>query len=348
MSSIDVIAIKQPDGSIKSSPFYVRFNSPAASRSKVSIFVNDRFVDFKKFIVEQNDYHARFEWKNPINEWEGDFWPVFMSWQLNIDAKTDQEEKRKFLIQLMDRILPRKNFLASMKLNDGWNTIRFVSDVTGEATESRIFLWPWYKKLVVSDIDGTITSSGEVFSRFSEYYTKYRYIKHCRAGIAHLYSAIVRNGYNIFYLTGRPLVQAAMMREFLESIRQSEDYRMPLGPVLPTPYGTYLSRSFKVWRGEPDEFKMTTLKCIRGLFPSCVDDPFAAGFGNTQTDIASYIYAGISSNRCFIVNKDDNTIKAADDSYEGYSAIGKLVDSIFPMYADKIDLVKDNNKISSS
>jgi phosphatidate phosphatase PAH1 len=301
MSAVDILCVRHPDGVIKGSPFYVRFNSYAKSRTKVVVCVNDREISYDKLVVEKDDYHARFD--QPVSNWKGDFWPVYTSWEeeLGVDLENEESIHQIFTARLMSRIVPDPQFLLTLGLNDGVNTISFMMEQTKETAKCRIFLWDWSTRIVVSDIDGTVTDGREILSRFSDTYTKYAYCRRARSGIAKLYCAIKSNDYHIFYLTGRPILQAELMRGFIEGIVQ-DNHNLPHGPLFTTPYRTYISRAYKVWRGEPDGFKMSMLKRIRDLYPPTVKDPIAAGFGNTQTDIASYIYAGIAPEKCFIVS----------------------------------------------
>ena len=83
--------------------------------------------------------------------------------------------------------------------------------------------------IVISDIDGTITKSdalGHVLNMIGRDWT--------HKGVAKLYTDIVNNGYNIFYLTSRSVGQADMTRNYLNGVIQ-EDFKLPRGPVIMSP-----------------------------------------------------------------------------------------------------------------
>jgi phosphatidate phosphatase LPIN len=64
-------------------------------------------------------------------------------------------------------------------------------------------LWDYSKKIIISDVDGTITKSdmlGHVLPLLK--------LDWSHKGIAKLYSAIERNGYQLLYLSSRPIGQA--------------------------------------------------------------------------------------------------------------------------------------------
>jgi hypothetical protein len=82
---------------------------------------------------------------------------------------------------------------------------------------ARIFLFDQHTKLVISDVDGTITRSdvlGHILPRVG--------YEWAHNGVASLYSRIVANGYSIMYLTARGIGMATTTREYLASVQQGE------------------------------------------------------------------------------------------------------------------------------
>lgn len=66
-----------------------------------------------------------------------------------------------------------------------------------------IYVWNYTDKLVVSDVDGTITRSdvlGHVYAKIGKDWTQ--------PGTADLFSSIQANGYKMLYLTARPIGMA--------------------------------------------------------------------------------------------------------------------------------------------
>ena len=75
-------------------------------------------------------------------------------------------------------------------------------------------VYDFKQKMIISDVDGTITKSdmlGHILPRFGRDWT--------HTGIAKLYTAIKKNGYEIMYLTARPIGMADETREFLKNIK---------------------------------------------------------------------------------------------------------------------------------
>jgi phosphatidate phosphatase LPIN len=79
----------------------------------------------------------------------------------------------------------------------------------------RIFFWDYTTKVIISDVDGTITKSdmlGQLLPRFGRDWT--------HGGIAKLFTAIKANGYEFLYLTSRPIGLADNTREYIKGIIQ--------------------------------------------------------------------------------------------------------------------------------
>ncbi|EST09485.1 LNS2, Lipin/Ned1/Smp2 [Kalmanozyma brasiliensis GHG001] len=153
--------------------------------------------------------------------------------------------------------------LKSLNLRKGANSITFsvTSSYSGVATcTARIFLWESNHKIVVSDIDGTITKSdalGHVFTMIGRDWT--------HIGVAKLYTDIARNGYRIMYLTSRAIGQADSTRDYLKGIRQN-GYQLPDGPVIMSPDRLIASLHREVILRKPEVFKMACLRDIARLF----------------------------------------------------------------------------------
>eukprot|EP00168_Porphyra_purpurea_P013969 TRINITY_DN3942_c0_g2_i4.p2 TRINITY_DN3942_c0_g2~~TRINITY_DN3942_c0_g2_i4.p2 ORF type:complete len:307 (+),score=101.40 TRINITY_DN3942_c0_g2_i4:1844-2764(+) len=132
---------------------------------------------------------------------------------------------------------PTATELSSLPLRPGANDVRFVvrSSLQGiQEVSAKLFLWHAHDKVVVSDVDGTITRSdllGHLLPRVGRDWS--------HSGVAGLYTRIARNGYKLVYLTARPIGQAASTRAFLASLTQARGRQLPLGPlvIVPRPAG---------------------------------------------------------------------------------------------------------------
>ena len=79
-----------------------------------------------------------------------------------------------------------------------------VTTTSGQVVivKSRIFLWPSDSKIVISDVDGTITKSdllGHIMPRFG--------VNYSHEGVVSLYSTIEKHGYKLVYPDVNIIVQ---------------------------------------------------------------------------------------------------------------------------------------------
>jgi phosphatidate phosphatase LPIN len=106
----------------------------------------------------------------------------------------------------------------------GQNTVEFISG--NQTVQSFIHLFNWNIRLVISDIDGTITRSdvlGHVLPPFG--------VDWSHPGVTRLFSNIAENGYQFVYLSSRSIAQSGITRAFLETLKQQE-HGLPNGVFL--------------------------------------------------------------------------------------------------------------------
>jgi phosphatidate phosphatase PAH1 len=238
----------------------------------------------------------------------------FDNWLTSIDNEAHPYEK----------LVPSSEYLKQLNLTKEITKISY--EWNGERIEGRIFLWDYKDKLVVSDVDGTITKSdlmGQIFSRLGRDYT--------HAGIPSLFTKIVQRGYKLFYLTARPITDGQLTRKYIENVKQG-DYKMPIAPVITTPNTTWSALAREVIIRKPETFKILILSFIKDLFaPSA----FVAGWGNRPTDCLSYTTVGIDPNMSFRVNSRGEIVvhnsKTYFSSHQNFeSKLDKL--NLFPMF----------------
>lgn len=236
--------------------------------------------------------------------------------------------------------------LRKLNLHYGMNTISFSVSTSknGKATcTARIFLWRSDEKIVISDIDGTITKSdalGHLFHFVGRDWT--------HLGVANLYAEIGRNGYRFLFLTSRPIGQATQTRGYLRGIEQAGD-QLPEGPVIMSPDRFFMAMRREVIECNPEQFKIPCLMDIRRLFYAgnsrvelgnpmelsederALPCPFYAGFGNRETDAVSYQAVGINPSRIYIINTDGHLKLQIITGYRSsYVKLVDLVDKVFP------------------
>ena len=97
---------------------------------------------------------------------------------------------------------------AQLKLQDGSNDVTFSVTTAYQGTTKcccRIFLWNYDDKIIVSDIDGTITKS-DVMGHIMPYIGR----DWTQGGVAQLFTKIKNNGYHFLYLSARAIGETSI------------------------------------------------------------------------------------------------------------------------------------------
>ncbi|KAI8591384.1 Lipin/Ned1/Smp2-domain-containing protein [Geranomyces variabilis] len=240
------------------------------------------------------------------------------------DAKSDAaSQKQAFPTHFAKSLRLTSEQLKGLNLRPGPNTITFTVNQSGASVSAKLFLYDYTCKIVISDIDGTITKSdalGHIFTMVGKDWT--------HSGIASLYTNIRKNGYHILYLTSRAIGQAGTTREYLSKVEQG-GFQLPEGPVIMSPDRLFASFHREVILRKPEEFKMACLRDIKRLF---VDrTPFYAGFGNRITDALSYRSVDVPSSRIFTIDSGGEVKLELLANYKSsYIKLNDIVDQIFP------------------
>ncbi|KZV50241.1 hypothetical protein F511_03195 [Dorcoceras hygrometricum] len=248
---------------------------------------------------------------------------VSQSQQLEPSSSTVTESPRK---QIIRTNVPTIDQIASLNLREGQNMVNFIfsTRVLGsQKVEAHIYLWKWNTRIVISDVDGTITRS-DVLGQFMPLVGR----DWTHSGIARLFSAIKENGYQLLFLSARAIVQAYLTKSFLFNLKQ-DGKSLPNGPVVISPDGLFPSLFREVIRRAPHEFKIACLEDIKALFPSDYN-PFYAGFGNRDTDELSYRKIGIPKGKIFIINPKGEVAINHRIDVKSYTSLHTLVNDMFP------------------
>ncbi|CAM8939116.1 unnamed protein product [Rhodiola kirilowii] len=236
------------------------------------------------------------------------------------------EVKRQVIKKKMRTITPTSAQLKSLKLKDGGNIVTFTFSTAmlgKQQVDARIYLWKWNARIVISDVDGTITRS-DVLGQFMPM-VGYDW---SHIGVTHLFSAIKENGYQLLFLSARSISQSHLTRQFLFNLKQ-DGKALPDGPVVISPDGLFPSLFREVIRRAPHEFKIACLEDIRALYPADCN-PFYAGFGNRDTDEISYLRVGIPEGKIFIINPRGEVAVHRRVDTNSYSDLHTLVSGMFP------------------
>lgn len=221
-------------------------------------------------------------------------------------------------------VTPKSVDLEKLGLVPGRNKVRYMTHTSLQGrvvVESSIYLWSSETKIVVSDIDGTVTKSdvwGHILPMIGKDWT--------HAGICSLYTKVAKNGYEFVYLTARSMSQQEQTRKFLWSIEQDGGMTLPRGPVLTAPDRFFTALSQEVSK-RAHEFKIACLESIRKAFPRH-SRPYYAGFGNRIGDVISYTATMIPKHKIFII--DTNSTLHVCRVKQTYRNLAHLVDVTFP------------------
>jgi len=245
-------------------------------------------------------------------------------------AATAAPAKRTHVVGVKS-LRPSQAQVEAMNLQPGANKILFsvASELRGRQTViATVYLWDHSSKLVISDIDGTITRS-DVFGHVLPMLGK----DWSHSGVAKLFSSIRENGYHIVYLTSRAIGQAQTTRNFINSLRQDGDTTLPKGPVFMAPDRLFTAFNREVIRRKPEEFKIACLKDIVRTFPAGTR-PFYAGFGNRETDARAYRAVDVPLGKVFCINPQ-GTITNSNKTYQKtYLTLHDVVHEMFPHTQD--------------
>uniref|UniRef100_A0A183CEZ1 LNS2 domain-containing protein n=1 Tax=Globodera pallida TaxID=36090 RepID=A0A183CEZ1_GLOPA len=268
----DFIVIKYlPDGTLSSTPLFVHFGS--------GIFPE-----------------------------KGQRRPEGLPVEMTVNGKMiDGMELRTNQNGIVDERKVNLNPLVDILGKKGRYSVRFsVEDWKGRTLSVDCFLYYWDSttKLVVSDIDGTVTKSdlwGMILGK-----------AWIQRDVRSLYGRIKQRGYKVLYLSARPASVGTLTRKFLRRLK------MPSGPLLlsPEPLGKALKTAIK----DPQRIKVSCMQRLKDLYNEPrgdrtnignisrrrghvrrkVRNPFFAAFGNQPSDKLAYEMLSVQT--MFMVN----------------------------------------------
>jgi len=237
----------------------------------------------------------------------------------SLDSLIDGKKFRKSLRLTSEQI-------EELNLEPGMNEVQFSVTTAFQGTsvaKCHIFLWRNSDKLVISDIDGTITKSdvlGHILPAIGKDWA--------HSGVADLYTKIHENGYKIIYLSARAIGQSSITKDYLQSVKQGKVW-LPDGPVFLNPDSLIHAFRREVIDRNPEEFKIRCLKDIQSLFGET--NPFFAGYGNRPNDAYAYRAVGISVSRIFTINPAGKLkLDLIQNFTSSYIEQDSIVDHVFP------------------
>lgn len=241
--------------------------------------------------------------------------------------KNDLQKPRQSIETCKKSIRLDSDSIKTLNLRAGVNEIVYSVTTQFQGTKkctSHIYLWRYDDKIIVSDIDGTITKSdvlGQILPIIGRDWSQ--------SGVAQLYTSIHTNGYKFLYLSARAIGQSKVTKDLLKSIKQ-EVHVLPEGPLLLSPTSLVSAFHREVIEKKPEEFKIACLKDIGSLFPSYTQ-PFYAGFGNKINDVYAYTAIKIPPYRIFTINPKGELKHESHIAFQSsYLNLSDIADHYFP------------------
>jgi len=277
MSAMDIVVTKDKVGELHCTPFYVLFSVPVFKHS---------FTE--RVVIEVNEV-TRPEIQM-YKDFSGEVY--FVDDENNVGANKGLKT-------------PSTEDLKAMRLHPGENVVRFTALLTGQVAFAKIFFWDTTVKIVVTDIDGTITRSdvrGHLCSKVG--------VNWHHNSVTDCFQKVFKLGYKVVYITARCLSMEAKTRKYISELG------LPSGPLLLSPKSFVQAFASEVISKDTKIGKLEHLNNLRRLFPYC-ENPLVAGFGNNENDEYAYTASGIPRSHIFIINKKSEIICASGRySYE--------------------------------
>ncbi|XP_063153233.1 phosphatidate phosphatase LPIN3 [Candoia aspera] len=240
---------------------------------------------------------------------------------------------QKFLPTYKKSLRLSSDQIKKLNLRDGPNEVVFSVTTQYQGTcrcEANIYLWNWNDKVVISDIDGTITRSdalGHILPHLGKDWT--------HQGIAKLFHKIHLNGYKFLYCSARAIGMAHITKGYLECVND-QGWMLPKGPILLAPSSLFSAFHREVIEKKPEVFKIACLADIQNLFDSN-SQPFYAAFGNRPTDVYAYKEVALPESRIFTVNpKGELTQELIKITKSTYERLGEVVEFLFPPIGEDV------------
>jgi phosphatidate phosphatase PAH1 len=336
--AMDVIVIQRSDFTYASTPFLVkfgRFKLSKTSETIVKLLINDIESPIQMKLSKSGSGHFIRQWQpsDPpqkpeydINYMDPDLKPAHSDNEALDESLIFEEElinpfprpERHYRTNISSITLPSNNLnseeLVQLNLKEGINHIKYTAQ--GKKTKvllARVFLWKETDKIVVSDIDGTLTKSdlmGHLCYAVGKDWS--------RSGVSSCYTSIASRNYKILYLTSRSVNQIESTTKLIQNMQQG-GLGLPIGPLILSNSGMFRSLVREL-ANLSKVFKESVLQEILQLFPANIQ-PFWAGFGNRTGDAIAYLRSGVEENRIFIFcsKKGKRSYKKIED-FEGVMA----------------------------
>ncbi|XP_044148744.1 phosphatidate phosphatase LPIN2 isoform X2 [Bufo gargarizans] len=331
--SLQVFQKSLPKNTIES---WVKEKMPKQSRRWWFWRKRDSMVKQPNTTEEKLDAELNSEQRSEINE------PSKVRPSSEDNSSSDEEELKQIILEpapveyqshpgstsYRKTLRLSSDQIEKLNLRDGPNDIMFSITTQYQGTcrcEGTIYLWNWNDKIIISDIDGTITKSdalGQILPQLGKDWT--------HQGIAKLYHSINENGYKFLYCSARAIGMADMTRGYLHWVNDRGTI-LPRGPLMLSPSSLFSAFHREVIEKKPEKFKIACLNDIKNLFGP-LQQPFYAAFGNRPNDVFAYVQVGVQDCRIFTVNPKGELIQERTKGNKTtYTRLSELVEHVFPL-----------------
>ena len=291
----DVVVVQQEDGSFKASPLQVYLKITSSIRPAISTSTTKAL----KIQIKEG---------------------VFIDC-MNIDCNDLQSKETEHTCELSNKQL------NEMELDSGINPAFLIIEDLNVRIPFFIYLFNQTDKIIVTDIDGTITQSdGKGF------FCGPLGCKVHHKSVNEFHYKAYDNGYKILYLTARPIAYQYTTRKYLFEIlkdNETDHWRLPQNPVFCLPGEIADAALWDSTQGASG--KTTALSNVLNLFK----DEFrvvAGAYGNNNSDSDAYNNVGIPLEKTFIIDKNSKIVNLLSKEETSYKVQASDIDTLYPKY----------------
>jgi hypothetical protein len=199
--------------------------------------------------------------------------------------------------------MPTVGIIGQLNLQVGKNKVECLHRASGERKEFSIWRYSYRDKLVIMDIDGTITKSDITGYIQTVYMGLFSYV---HDGIVPFLNALAHTyGCKIVYLTARPLAHQKETKLLLQNIHDSSGHSIPDGPLCPSTDKILQALYREMISKTTMQLKVDLLNGINAVFRAAGCEkisPFVLGVGNKEADALAYNLAGIHAEHIFLID----------------------------------------------
>ena len=293
--ALDIIVIRQGDGSLRSTAWHVVWDNLGSwGDGSVRVHINNQLLTYEPALrVTDAHEEAKFAEAESV---EG-------------STTASGESMKKASTTPPPTVLDALS--KSDLLRAGRNEICYTlgSDPHGYKVRGFLYFWQHTTPAIIFDIDGTITLNdiaGQAAMIVDSSPT--------HPGVCEFICALHARGYAIMYLTSRPLLGHAGIertRRFLSEVAldATTGFQMPPAPVITTTHTATLEALAAELTGQSKTFKSQVLKTLREVFGPAQDGGgLYSGFGNREKDALAYLSAGLPPERVFLIDPSSTIV----------------------------------------